>query len=144
MLPLTKRQREILDYLNEFITRHGLQERIGTQVGDMWTDSFPPADLHFYSWIYHDWPPEKGRVLTHKSFVGLESGGRIIIHEMLYNDDKMGPFAVAALNSAMLWGTEGQEYSGRELSTMLTEAGFVDIEVKPTWGYWSVVTGRKP
>jgi hypothetical protein len=27
---------------------------------------------------------------------------------------------------------------------MLREAGFTDIEVKPTWGYWSLVTGRKP
>jgi len=27
---------------------------------------------------------------------------------------------------------------------MLTEAGFIDVEVKPTFGYWSIVTGRKP
>jgi hypothetical protein len=27
---------------------------------------------------------------------------------------------------------------------MLTEAGFRRIEVKPTFGYWSVVTGVKP
>jgi hypothetical protein len=44
----------------------------------------------------------------------------------------------------MLLGTEGEEYSGRELSAMLTETGFTDVEVKPTWGYWSIVTGRKP
>jgi hypothetical protein len=43
----------------------------------------------------------------------------------------------------LLW-TEGQQYSGVELSAMLTEAGFTDIEVKPTFGYWSIVTGRKP
>jgi hypothetical protein len=30
------------------------------------------------------------------------------------------------------------------LSTMLQEGVFIDIEVKPTWGYWSIVTGRKP
>ena len=73
------------------------------------------------------------------------AGGRIIIHEMLYNDDKTGPFPVAAFNIVMLlWTTEGQQYSGRELSAMLTEAGFTDIEVKPTFGYWSIVTGRKP
>ena len=24
-----------------------------------------------------------------------------------------------------------------------SEAGFTDIEVKPIWGYWSLVTGRK-
>jgi hypothetical protein len=110
----------------------------------MWTDPFPAADLHFYSWIYHDWPPEKGRVLTQKSFAALESGGRLVIHEMLYNDEKTGPFPMAACSINMLVWTEGEQYSGRELSAILADAGFTDIEVKPTWGYWSIVTGRKP
>jgi hypothetical protein len=44
----------------------------------------------------------------------------------------------------MLVAMPGQQYSGLELSTMLTEAGFTEIEVKPTFGYWSIVTGRKP
>ena len=43
-----------------------------------------------------------------------------------------------------LWCAGGQEYSGKELSDMLAEAGFVDIEVISTLGYWSIVTGRKP
>jgi hypothetical protein len=110
----------------------------------MWNEPFPSTDLHFYSMIYHDWPPEKCRFLTRKSFENLGPGGRLIIHEMLYNDDKAGPFTVAAFNIVMLWGTEGEQYSGRELSAMLTEAGFTDIEVRPTWGYWSIITGRKP
>jgi hypothetical protein len=94
--------------------------------------------------IYHDWPPEKCRVLTQKSFESLVSGGRIILHEMLYQDEKTEPFAVAAVNIGMLLWTEGQQFSGREWSAMLAEAGFMDIEVKPTFGYWSIVTDRKP
>jgi hypothetical protein len=86
------------------------------------------------------WP----HFLTLKSFASLAPGGRIILHERLLNDEKTGPFAIAALSVAMLLWTEGEQYSGRELSAMLAEAGFIDIEVKPTWGYWSIVTGRKP
>jgi hypothetical protein len=134
----------VCDVAEEFIARHGLQSRIKTQVGDMWNDPFPPSDLHFYSWIYHDWAPKKGRFLARKSFESLESGGRLILHEMLCNDDKTGPATVAGENVAMLVWTEGQEYSGHELSAMLSEAGFTDIEVKPTFVYWSIVTGRKP
>jgi hypothetical protein len=37
-----------------------------------------------------------------------------------------------------------RQYSGRELSGMLEEAGFSDIEVTPTFGYYSTVIGRKP
>ena len=57
----------VCEVAEEFIARDGLQGRIRTQVGDMWQDPFPPADLHFYSMIYHDWPPEKCQFLTRKS-----------------------------------------------------------------------------
>lgn len=128
----------------EYIAKYGLGARIGSVCGDMWTDPFPAADLHFYSMIYHDWPPEKCRFLTEKSFRSLDPGGRLIIHEMLYNDDRTGPFSAAAFSVSMLLMTEGRQYSGKELTVMLGEAGFVDLEVKPTFGYWSLVTGRKP
>ena len=65
------------------IERHGLQDRIKTQVFDYWKDSLPSADLHFYSLSYQNWTLEKCRVLTQKSFESLKSGGRIIIHETL-------------------------------------------------------------
>lgn len=128
----------------EFITRAGLQSRIQTQVGDVWNDPFPKADVHFYSNMYENFSPEKCALLTQKSFASLEPGGRIIIHEILYNDDKTGPFAAAAFSVVMLLWVEGRQYSGRELSDMLAETGFSDIEVKSTFGYWSIVTGRKP
>jgi hypothetical protein len=134
----------VCEVAKEFIMRYNLQDRIRTYVGDMWQDPFPAVDLHFYSNIYHDWPPEKCRFLSQKSFESLEPGGRIIIHEMLYDDDKTGPFTVAAFNMMMLMTTEGEQYSGPELVAMLASAGFTEIEVKPTFGYWSIVTGRKP
>lgn len=43
----------------------------------------------------------------------------------------------------MAW-TEGRQYSGKELATMLKEIGFEDIEVHKVFGYYSIVTGRKP
>ncbi|MBD2182378.1 methyltransferase [Planktothrix sp. FACHB-1355] len=134
----------VCEVAQEFVTRYGLQSQVRTFVGDMWKDSFPPADLHFYSDIYHDWSPEQGQFLTQKSFESLLPGGRIIIHEMLYDDSKKGPFTVAAYNVGMLVGMQGQQYSGAELSAMLAEVGFTEIEVKPSTGYWSIVTGCKP
>jgi cyclopropane fatty-acyl-phospholipid synthase-like methyltransferase len=127
----------------EMAARYDVGDRIRTQPGDMWTDPFPAADVHFYADILHDWPPERGRFLVEKSFAALPSGGRVILHEMLYDDDKAGPYATAAYSIAMLLWTEGQQYSGRELAAMLTEAGFARVEVRPTFGYWSIVTGTK-
>jgi predicted O-methyltransferase YrrM len=134
----------ICEVAQEFIKQYGLQDRIRTHVADMWNDPFPEADLHFYSNIFHDWPLEKCRFLADKSFASMESGGRIIVHDVIYNDAKTGPFAPAAYSMLMMGWTEGESYSGRELSTLLQDAGFQDTHVYPAFGYYSVVTGVKP
>lgn len=136
-------QQIICDIAHSFIDKYGLSHRISTHTADFFKDPFPPSDVHFYGMIFHDWPPETCQTLARKSFESLPKGGRIIIHEMLFNDDRTGPFPVAAFNVDMLVAMPGQQYSGRELREMLAGAGFKDIEVKPTFGYWSVVTGRK-
>lgn len=129
----------------EIAVQHGLSDRISIHVGDLWEGALPPADLHFYGMIFHDWGPEKCRFLTQKSFDALPHGGRIIIHEMLFNDDRTGPWPVAAFNITMLlWCVGGQQYAGKQLSEMLAGVGFQQIEVMPTFGYWSIVTGVKP
>ncbi|MDJ0736257.1 MAG: methyltransferase [Nostocaceae cyanobacterium] len=128
----------------EFIAKYSLQHRIKTQEFDMWKDSFPTADVHFYSAVYHDWSPEKCQFFTQKSFDSLPPGGRIILHEMLFNDEKTGPFPVAAHHMSTSLSLGGQQYSGYELSMMLQQAGFIDIEIKPASSYWSIITARKP
>ncbi len=128
----------------QYIGAQGLSDRISTHVGDMWREPLPTADLHFYSNIYHDWPPEKCRFLTQKSFDALPTDGRLVIHEMLYDDDKRGPLEAAIYSITMLLWTEGRQYSGAELAAMLGDVGFTSIEVKRSFGLWSIVTGCKP
>lgn len=128
----------------EFIAREGLQDRVGTHPGDMWQTPYPAADIHFYSHVYHGWRPEKCRFLSRKSYESLPSGGRIVIHEFLYDDRKTGPFPAAAMSMVMLGWGEGEQYSGAELRQTLEDAGFQDVAIQPTFGYYSIVTGRKP
>lgn len=134
----------VCEVAEEYISSYGLRGRIKTKALDMWNDRFPEADLHFYSDIFHDFTPDKCRFLTEKSFAELKPKGRIIIHEMLFDREKSGPFTVAGYNVSMLMWTEGQQFSGGELSLMLEQAGFTGVEVIPTFGYWHIVTGRKP
>jgi SAM-dependent methyltransferase len=138
------RDAETLKIAQEFIAQYGLQARVSTQMGDMLNDPFPLADLHLFSAIYHHWPAERGRALSAKSFASLPSGGRIVIHERPYEEARSGPLAVVALTMLALMRGEGGRYSGHDYASMLSEAGFVDIEEKPTAGYWSIITGRKP
>jgi predicted O-methyltransferase YrrM len=134
----------VCEVAQEFIAKYGLQERIRMCAADMWKDPFPRADLHFYSNIYHDWSLEKCIFLTEKSFGSLEPGGRLIIHDVLYNDGKTGPFAPAAYSMLMMGWTEGESYSVLEVSGMLERAGFKEIRAYPTFGYYSIVSGIKP
>jgi O-methyltransferase/methyltransferase family protein len=135
----------VCEVADEFIRKHDLEDRIETLGADMWEEPFPAADVHFYSNIFHDWSKEKGRFLTAKSFDALPAGGRIIIHEVLYNDDMTGPFVAAGYSMGMLgWSVDGAQYSGQELSAMLTDVGFTDVDVKATFGYYSIVVATKP
>jgi SAM-dependent methyltransferase len=141
---LFDKEAEMLKVAEGFIARYSLQDRIQMQPGDMLTDPFPAADLHLFSAIYHHWPEDRCRVLAAKSFASLQPGGRVIIHERPYDDARTGPLAVAAMTMAALLRGEAGRYSARDYSRMLNEAGFVDVEVKPTTGYWHIITGRKP
>jgi SAM-dependent methyltransferase len=138
------RDAETLKIAQEFIDQYGIQERVRTHVGDMLSDPFPLADLHLFSAIYHHWSPERGRALSAKSFAGLPSDGRIIIHERPYEEARGGPLTVVAMTMLALMRGEAARYSAQDYASILSEAGFVDIEAKPTAGYWHIITGRKP
>ncbi|MCH9699110.1 MAG: methyltransferase [Gammaproteobacteria bacterium] len=129
---------------HEYIAHNQLEKRMSSLSGDIWSSDFPLADIHFYSQIFHDWPEDKCQFLAQKSFDSLTSGGKIIIHEILYDDDKSGPFMAAASSVAMLVWAEGKQYSGAEIISMLTESGFINPKVTSTSGYWSIISAEKP
>lgn len=134
----------VCEVADEFIKNSHQESRIKTHVGDIWHDSFPESDVHFYCDIFHDWTIEKCKFLAKKSFESLPPGGRIIIHELLFNDDKSGPVSVAAYNIVMLLWTQGQQFSQKEICEILVEVGFVDVKVSSTgFGDWSIVSGVK-
>ncbi|MCS3390321.1 methyltransferase [Burkholderia thailandensis] len=120
------------------------RERVTLHPGNMWRDPFPAADLHFYSNIFHDWPADRNAALARKSFDALPRGGRIVVHEVLYRDDKGGPLAAAGYSLMMIGWTQGEQYTSHEVSAMLADAGFASIETIPSFGYSSLVTGVKP
>jgi acetylserotonin N-methyltransferase len=80
-----------------------------------------------------------------RSFEALPSGGRILLHEILMDDDYTGPFHAAAFSLLMLTGTLGKQYSLAEFAEILESAGFEDVAAQRTGGgYYSLVVGRKP
>jgi acetylserotonin N-methyltransferase len=129
----------------QYIADAGVSDRVDTVTVDMFREPWPKGhNAIFMSNIFHDWSPETNAQLSASAFAALPSGGRIYLHEMLINDEGSGPLAAASFSVLMLVGTKGRQYKFRELAGFLEGAGFVDVQAVDSYGYYSLVSGRKP
>ncbi len=127
-----------------YIQKYGCDNRVDTFAFNMFDDTWPTGyDAILMTNILHDWEARHRAQLAASSFAALPPGGQLLIHEILLNDAQDGPTA-GALFSVMMLGTRGKHLSYAELDELLTGAGFVDVDVKPTYGYYSLVIGHKP
>jgi hypothetical protein len=128
-----------------YVAEAGLGDRVDTIAVDMFQECWPRGyDVIFLSNILHDWDAQTNSQLLIEAFEALPSGGRILVHEMLLDDDGAGPLAAASFSIMMLLATGGRQYGARELASMLEAAGFVDVGVTAAYGYFSLITARKP
>ncbi len=136
-------RKSVLPFTTKYINDFNLKERIKVTELDMWKNELPLGDVHFFGDIFHDWSKDKCLFLAKKSFHSLSKNGKIILHEMLFNNKKTGPFLTAAYNMKMMVWTEGQQFSKEEIKTLLKEAGFRKIKIINSLGNWSLVVGEK-
>jgi hypothetical protein len=62
---------------------------------------------------------------------------------MLLEDTRDAPLAATSFSMNMIFFTQGKQFTGGELEKLLGETGFKEIALTPTYGYYSLVTGRK-
>jgi acetylserotonin N-methyltransferase len=133
------------DVAQDYIRDGGVEGRVDTVAVDMFREPWPKGyNALFFSNVYHDWDFETCDWLSARSFEALPSGGRIMLHEMLLDDDGDGPVTAASFSMLMLLGTQGQQFTLPELKRMLEGAGFTDVDARHTYGYYSLVTATKP
>jgi hypothetical protein len=94
--------------------------------------------------IFHDWNLETCKKLAKSSFEALEPGGTICLQEMILWPKKDGPLAVAAFSVGMLVHELGKQFTHAELEDILGGAGFIGMQVAPSFGHYSLVTAQKP
>ena len=133
----------VVPILQEYINQFSMQKRIKVLNMDMWNEDFPKSDIFFFGDIFHDWPKEKCLELAKKSYHSLTDDGVIILHEMLFNDEKTKPLLTAGYNMKMMLWTEGQQFSNSEITDLLTKTGFKEIRILPSLGNWSIIIGKK-
>ena len=130
---------------NGYIRAVGLEDRIAVLPLDMFRSPWPEGyDGMVFSNIFHDWSSESCAELAARAFRALQPGGRIFVHEMLMDDDHKGPVATAGFSAQMLLDTRGQQYTFPELRDFLAKAGFTDIGVTHSFGFYYIVSGTKP
>ena len=128
-----------------YIDAAGVQDRVDTAAVDMFRQAWPAGyDAVFFSNVWHDWNFRTCEWLAARAFEALPAGGRIMLHEMLLDDDGAGPPAAASFSMLMLLATQGQQFTLEELKGILEGAGFTGVEARQTYGYYSIVTGFRP
>jgi ubiquinone/menaquinone biosynthesis C-methylase UbiE len=107
------------------IGNSSVTDRVAVVAGDFFEDELPAGfDTIILSMILHDWSPDDCRRLLRACAGVLPSGGRLIISELLVDDDKSGPVDAALMSLNMLVRTWGRNYTAAEYSSWLVEAGF--------------------
>ena len=116
------------------ITRYGLDDRVDVVAADMFDGDWPACDTMLMSNLLHDWGVEKNAELLSYAAKSVCTGGQLIIHGAIVDDDKHGPLPVAEYSALLVNITQGKCYSGQEYSAMVADAGFETIEVQRTIG----------
>ncbi|XP_067401843.1 acetylserotonin O-methyltransferase isoform X3 [Emydura macquarii macquarii] len=111
--------------------------------GDFFKDPIPEADLYILARILHDWADDKCMQLLAKVHKSCKPGGGVLLVETLLNEDKTGPLETQLFSMNMLVQAEGKERTPTEYSTLLTAAGFREIQVKKTGKLYDAILGRK-
>lgn len=137
--------KEMCKQAAKFVDAEGMAQRITTAPCNMFEEEWPTGhDAHFFANVFHDWSEETNRLLAKKSFDALPSGGKILLSEVLMDDDGAGPWHAASFSLLMLVGTLGKQYTLPEFRAILESAGFVDVQAQRTGGgYYSLVSARK-
>lgn len=119
-------------------------QRISFVSGDMFKDSFPTGyDAFFYSNAIHDWDMKQNKYLFDKTYKALSSKGVIIIHDCHLANDKTGPDWAVDHSLYLSVFTHGRYYSRKEISDLLLEVGFKNIEIIETVAGISAIIGYK-
>lgn len=112
------------------ICQQGLQGRVCVQSGDFWKDKFDRADVIVMSHVLHDYCAEQRQLLMKKAFDALPNGGRLVIIEMLIDDERMESVPGLIMSLNMLVGTiSGSNFSRQDCDDMAKKIGFSKTEV---------------
>jgi O-methyltransferase domain len=134
---------EVGPHLEETRQDHGLDDRLGFQPGDFFTDQIPEGDLMALGYVLSNWPDEECTALLRKVHDACTPGGKILVMERLFDEGRRGPISTAVMNLEMQVETHGRHRTAAEYHEMLAAAGFTDPAVRRSSRDKHLVIGHK-
>jgi SAM-dependent methyltransferase len=130
-------------YLLEAGRAHAVADRLDFVAGDFFNDDLPEGDCIAFGYVMSDWTDEICLELLRKAYRACRPGGRVLIMERLFDDDRRGPLATAVMNLEMHVETQGRHRTGAEYTGLLAEAGFGAATVRRSSREKHLVIGHK-
>lgn len=130
----------VLEVAQEMAESHGVASRFSYLAGNMMELDFGEGgyDLLILGNICHAIGASQSQALIAKAFRALVRGGRILIAELVPNDERTGPpFALLFGVNMLVLTTEGDAFTFPEYRTWLEGAGFREVEWVPSPAKWT-------
>ena len=135
---------EVGPFVEEFVARAGLSDRLRFYPGDFFVDELPSADVLIMGHILHDWSLDERRLLLEKAHVALPEGGALIVYDAMIDDERRENALGLLMSLLMLLETQGgANHTGAECQQWMSEAGFRETYVEHLAGPDSMVVGIK-
>jgi ubiquinone/menaquinone biosynthesis C-methylase UbiE len=112
------------------IKTSGYQERLNVIPGNCFQDKFPAADCFLFSHFCTIWSEAKNKILFKKAYEALPKNGKVVVFNMMQNNDESGPLT-AALGSPYFLTVatgEGMLYTWGEYEKWMKESGFREVK----------------
>lgn len=130
-------------HTEQYVVAAGFADRIRVVAGDLFQGDWPPDhDAVLLSNVLHDWDRADGVRILRNAHAALESGGDVLVHEMLLPETP-GPDLATGFSLLMFYRTEGRQRRLSEIASMLAETGFSAPTVSPGAHDFSLVRARR-
>ena len=96
--------------------------RVRLEVGDLFADRFPAADLHVLCQVLHDWDDERATAILGNVHRSMRPGDRLWVVERTAVAGDPAVFGGSSLRMYVLFGAS--ERTGDEYATLARKAGF--------------------
>lgn len=129
---------------NDYVATNNLSDRLKFQPGNFFEEPLPSADVITMGHILHDWDLDQKRMLLDKAYAALPDGGALIVFEALIDDDRrQNPFGLIMSLNMLIETPGGFDYTGKDCSAWMRDAGFRETKVEYLAGPDSMVIAFK-